>query len=134
VCLASGKPYSSFLGQNKQKRPFEVLALTVDIPRQVLYDRINKRVDQMMNAGMLQEAQKLYLHRSLNALQTVGYKEIFDFFEEKISLDRAIELTKQHTRHYAKRQMTWVRRKEVNAQKLDFDCTDSELKKILFIK
>jgi tRNA dimethylallyltransferase len=111
-----------------------VLALTVDIPRQVLYDRINKRVDQMMNAGMLQEAQKLYLHRSLNALQTVGYKEIFDFFEEKISLDRAIELTKQHTRHYAKRQMTWVRRKEVNAQKLDFDCTDSELKKILFIK
>jgi tRNA dimethylallyltransferase len=131
VCLASGKPYSSFLGQNKQKRPFEVLALTVDIPRQVLYDRINKRVDQMMNAGMLQEAQKLYLHRSLNALQTVGYKEIFDFFEEKISLDRAIELTKQHTRHYAKRQMTWVRRKEVNAHKLDFDCTDSELKKHL---
>jgi len=102
VCLAAGKPYSSFLNQNKPPRPFEVYPLTVDIPRALLYDRINDRVDQMINAGLLLEAERLYPHRELNALQTVGYKEIFDFFDENIDLDQAIAQIKQNTRHYAK--------------------------------
>ena len=131
VCLAAGKPYSSFLNQKKPPRPFEVYPLTVDIPRALLYDRINDRVDQMINAGLLLEAERLYPIRELNALQTVGYKEIFDFFDENIDLDQAISQIKQNTRHYAKRQMTWIRRKETDAQNISYDCTDEELMVVL---
>ena len=131
VCLAAGKPYSSFLNQKKPPRPFEVYPLTVDIPRALLYDRINDRVDQMINAGLLLEAERLYPHRELNALQTVGYKEIFDFFDENIDLDQAIAQIKQNTRHYGKRQMTWIRRKETDAQNISYDCTDEELMAVL---
>ena len=127
VCLAAGKPYSSFLKQKKPPRPFEIYPLSVDIPRALLYDRINDRVDQMINAGLLLEAERLYPNRELNALQTVGYKEIFDFFDENIDLDQAIAQIKQSTRHYAKRQMTWIRRKETDAQSISYDCTDEEL-------
>jgi len=131
VSLAAGQPYSSFLGQQKPKRPFAVLPLTVDIPRAILYDRINQRVDQMINAGLLQEAQTLYPHRNLNALQTVGYKEVFDFFDQKINLDKAIAQIKQHTRHYAKRQMTWIRKKESNANQISTTISDEDLVKLL---
>ena len=131
VCLAAGKPYSSFLYQKKPPRPFEVYPLSVDIPRTLLYDRINDRVDQMINAGLLLEAERLYPHRELNALQTVGYKEIFDFFDENIDLDQAIAQIKQNTRHYAKRQMTWIRRKETDAQNISYDYTDEELMVVL---
>ena len=131
VCLAAGKPYSSFLIQKKPPRPFEVYPLSVDIPRAILYDRINDRVDQMINAGLLLEAERLYPHRELNALQTVGYKEIFDFFDENIDLDQAIAQIKQNTRHYAKRQMTWIRRKETDAQNISYDCTDEEFMAVL---
>lgn len=131
VSLAAGQPYSSFLGQQKPKRPFAVLTLTVDIPRAILYDRINQRVDQMINAGLLQEAQTLYPHRNLNALQTVGYKEVFDFFDQKINLDEAIAQIKQHTRHYAKRQMTWIRKKESNANQISTTISDEDLVKLL---
>jgi tRNA dimethylallyltransferase len=131
VSLAAGQPYSSFLGQQKAKRPFSVLPLTVDIPRTILYDRINDRVDQMINAGLLQEAESLYPYRNLNALQTVGYQEIFDFFDQKIDLDEAIAQIKQHTRHYAKRQMTWIRRKESNAEKINTAISDEDLVSIL---
>ena len=131
VSLAAGQPYSSFLGQEKSNRPFSVLPLTVDIPRTILYDRINDRVDKMINAGLLQEAESLYPYRDLNALQTVGYQEIFDFFDQKINLDEAIAKIKQHTRHYAKRQMTCIRRKESNALRINPTVSDEELESIL---
>lgn len=131
VSLAAGQPYSSFLGQDKPKRPFTVLPLTVDISRELLYNRINERVDQMINAGLLQEAESLYPYRDLNALQTVGYQEIFDFFDQKIDLDEAIAQIKQHTRNYAKRQMTWIRRKESNAEQINPTISDEDLVSIL---
>lgn len=131
VSLAAGQPYSSFLGQEKTKRPFSELPLTVDIPRTTLYDRINDRVDEMVNAGLLQEVESLYPYRDLNALQTVGYQEIFDFFDQKIDLDEAIAKIKQHTRHYAKRQMTWIRRKESNAVQINPTISDGDLASIL---
>lgn len=131
VSLAAGQPYSSFLGQVKPKRPFTVLPLTVDISRELLYNRINERVDQMINAGLLQEAESLYPYRDLNALQTVGYQEIFDFFDQKIDLDEAIAQIKQHTRNYAKRQMTWIRRKESNAEQINPTISDEDLVSIL---
>ena len=131
VSLAAGQPYSSFLGQQKAKRPFTVLPLTVDMPRTILYDRINDRVDEMINAGLLQEVESLYPHRDLNALQTVGYQEVFDFFDQKIDLDEAIAQIKQHTRHYAKRQMTWIRRKESNALRINPTISDEDLVSIL---
>jgi len=131
VSLAAGQPYSSFLGQEKTKRPFSVLPLTVDIPRTTLYDRINDRVDQMVNAGLLQEVESLYPYHDLNALQTVGYQEIFDFFDQKIDLDKAIAQIKQHTRHYAKRQMTWIRRKEGNSLQINPTISDEDLVSIL---
>ena len=131
VSLAAGQPYSSFLGQQKAKRPFSVLPLSVDIPRTILYDRINDRVDQMINAGLLEEVESLYPYHDLNALQTVGYQEIFDFFDQKIDLDEAIAQIKQHTRHYAKRQMTWIRRKESNALRINPTISDEDLVSIL---
>ena len=131
VSLATGQPYSSFLGQKKPKRPFVVHPLTVDIPRESLYIRINDRVDQMINAGLLQEAETLYAYRDLNALQTVGYKEIFDFFDQRTDLDEAVAKIKQHTRHYAKRQMTWIRKKESNAVQINPTISDEDLVSIL---
>ena len=131
VSLAAGQPYSSFLGQEKSNRPFSVLPLTVDITRKILYDRINERVDKMINAGLIQEAESLYPYRDLNALQTVGYQEIFDFFDQKIDLEEAIAKIKQHTRHYAKRQMTWIRRKESNALRINPTISDEDLVNIL---
>ena len=131
VSLAAGQPYSSFLGQDKPNRPFSVLPLTVDIPRKILYDRISDRVDEMINTGLLEEAKSLYPYRDLNALLTVGYQEIFDFYDQKIDLDYAITLIKQRTRHYAKRQITWIRRKESNAIKINPTISDEELASIL---
>jgi tRNA dimethylallyltransferase len=131
VSLAAGKPYSSFFGQDKPKRPFSLLPLTVDISRKILYDRINDRVDEMIYTGLLKEAKSLYPYRDLNALQTVGYQEVFDYFDKKIDLDATIALIKQHTRHYAKRQMTWIRRKESNAIQIKPTIPDEELVSIL---
>ena len=131
VSLVAGQPYSSFLGQDKPKRPFSVLPLCVDIPRAILYVRINDRVDKMIKTGLLQEAESLYPYRDLNALRTVGYQEIFDFFDQKIDLDDTISLIKQNTRHYAKRQMTWIRREEKNTMKINPKISDEKLVSIL---
>jgi len=99
--------------QGKKKKPdFRVVTFMINHPREVLYDRINQRVDEMMEAGLKAEAATLFPHRNLKALQTVGYSEWFDCFEGKISEEKAIELIKQHTRNYAKRQLTWFRRDE----------------------
>ena len=112
VCLASGKPYSAQRSGKRSERPFRMVRIGVDMPRDVLYDRINRRVDMMMEAGLVAEARAVWPHKHLNALQTVGYKELFDYFEGNCTLDEAVELIKRNSRRYAKRQLTWFRRHE----------------------
>lgn len=107
VCYDSGKPYSSFLSNNKKQRPFNVIKLLINSPREVLYERINKRVDEMVDQGLIEEAKALYPYKSLNALNTVGYKELFAHFTGELTQEAAIDLIKQKTRNYAKRQLTW---------------------------
>ncbi|MDR2885688.1 MAG: tRNA (adenosine(37)-N6)-dimethylallyltransferase MiaA [Rikenellaceae bacterium] len=107
VCLTSGVPYSTLRSGERKQRDFKVLKIGVTWPREELYDRINCRVDLMMAAGLNAEARALYTQRNLNALQTVGYRELFEYFDGTITLDRAVELIKQNSRRYAKRQMTW---------------------------
>jgi tRNA dimethylallyltransferase len=110
VCILSGKPFSSFKSNTKKARPFNIVKIGVNLEREELYNRINHRVDLMMEAGLLQEAQEVYLHKNIYALQTVGYTELFDYFDGKHSLERALELIKQNTRRFAKRQLTWFNR------------------------
>jgi tRNA dimethylallyltransferase len=112
VCMESGKPYSSFLRKSKKQRIFEPIKILVNLDREILYDRINKRVDQMIRSGLIEEARKLFEHKHLNALNTVGYKELFAHFEGQMDLDAAIDLIKQKTRNYAKRQLTWFKNQD----------------------
>ena len=112
VCRQSGKPYSSFLGKNKTERNFEAIKIMLNMPREVLYERINLRVNNMMKEGLLEEAKKLYPHKELNALNTVGYKELFAHFDRELTLDEAVSLIKQKTRNYAKRQITWFKNQD----------------------
>jgi tRNA dimethylallyltransferase len=107
VCETTGQPYSSFLKKKKRHRDFEVLKIGLERPREELYKRINMRVDMMVAEGLEEEAQSLYDMRHLNALKSVGYREFFDFFDGRITRDKAIDLIKRNTRRYAKRQMTW---------------------------
>ena len=110
VCISSGIPYSQQRSGNVAERPFNIIKIATDMPRDILYDRINRRVDMMVEDGLIAEADAMYPKRHLNALQTVGYREVFDYFDGKCSLDEAIELIKRNSRRYAKRQMTWFRR------------------------
>lgn len=110
VCIASGVPYSTLRTATKRERPFDVIKIGIDWPREQLYDRINRRVDLMMEAGLEAEARGVFHLRHLSSLQTVGYRELFDHFDGKISLEEAVELIKRNSRRYAKRQMTWFRR------------------------
>jgi len=112
VCIGTGKPYSSFLNQKKNTRNFTPILIGLEAERSVIYDRINQRVDIMMNEGLLAEAKELFPHKELNALQTVGYRELFSFFEGEITLEFAIEEIKKNTRRFAKRQLTWFKRNE----------------------
>ncbi|MFI0490559.1 tRNA (adenosine(37)-N6)-dimethylallyltransferase MiaA [Flavobacterium sp.] len=112
VCIGSGKPYSSFLNQKKNTRNFTPILIGLEAERSVIYDRINQRVDIMINEGLLAEAKYLFPHKDLNALQTVGYRELFSYFEDEISLEFAIEEIKKNTRRFAKRQLTWFKRNE----------------------
>jgi tRNA dimethylallyltransferase len=112
VSIGSGKPYSSFLNQKKNTRNFTPILIGLEAERSVIYDRINQRVDLMMNEGLFVEAAQLYKYRNLNALQTVGYKELFQFSDGEISLEFAIEEIKKNTRRFAKRQLTWFKRNE----------------------
>lgn len=110
VCLQTGRPYSELRTGRRRKRDFETVKIGVDLPREVLYDRIDRRVDAMMAAGLEAEARALYPFRELNALQTVGYRELFDHFDGRTTLEEAVELIKRNSRRYAKRQLTWFRR------------------------
>lgn len=110
VKWTTGRSIHEFRTHQKKERPFRVLQFGLELPRAVLYNRINDRVTQMINEGLVDEVRNLIPYRSLNALQTVGYRELFDYFDGIISLESAIELIKQNTRHYAKRQMTWFKK------------------------
>lgn len=112
VCITANKPYSSFLDQPKAERSFKTLYIGIEAPRETIYERINARVDLMMDAGLLEEAKKLYPHKELNALQTVGYKELFEYIEGQCTLEAAVSEIKKNTRRFAKRQLTWLRKNE----------------------
>lgn len=112
VCIGTGKPYSSFLNQKKNNRNFTPILIGLEAERSVIYDRINQRVDIMINEGLLAEAEKLYPNKTLNALQTVGYRELFSYFDGDFSLPFAIEEIKKNTRRFSKRQLTWFKRTE----------------------
>lgn len=110
VCMQTGLPYSAQRTGGRRQRPFAITKIGIDLPRDVLYERINRRVDRMLADGLEAEARALYPYRALNALQTVGYREFFDYFDGRISYDEAVELIKRNSRRYAKRQLTWFRR------------------------
>ena len=107
VIKKTGNTFSSYLNQKKAARTFVSIKLAIDIDRTLLYQRINLRVDQMIEHGLIEEAKSMLAHRHLNSLNTVGYKELFKYFDGQWSYDMAIEKIKQHTRNYAKRQITW---------------------------
>ena len=110
VYEASGTPFSQLRNGRASNRPFTPVYVLLEWDRKVLYQRIDERVDKMIEDGLVEEARRLYPHRAFQALQTVGYQELFDFFEGKTTLEEAIALIKQHTRNYAKRQLTWFRK------------------------
>ena len=121
VCLMTGKPYSSFRTKTRKERPFKITKIGLMREREELYERINLRVDNMMKQGLLEEAQRLYPFRHLNSLNTVGYKELFKYFDGEWTLDFAIEKIKQNTRIYSRKQMTWFKRdEEINWINLSF--------------
>ena len=110
VIETTGKPFSAFRSAPAQNRPFSPIRVALEIPRDQLYGRIDQRVDSMMSSGLLEEAKSLFSKRHLNSLQTLGYRELFDHLEGHMSLDEAVSKIKQHSRNYAKRQMTWLRK------------------------
>ena len=112
VCLSTGEPFSSFHGSKKATRPFSIRKIGLELPREELYSRINKRVDQMLEAGWLEEAKAVFDKRHLNALNTVGYKELFQHLAGEMSLEEATDKIKINTRRFAKRQMTWFKKDE----------------------
>lgn len=127
ICRGTLQPYSSFVGKNKPKRPFNVVYVGLQADREVVYDRINRRVDIMVKEGLLEETEALYPHKNLNALQTVGYKEIFAHYDGDCTLEDAISEIKKNTRRFAKRQGTWFRK---NQEILWFDYQE-DIKNIL---
>lgn len=115
VCITTGKPYSSFRTNTVKQRPFDIVKIGLTRPREELYKRINERVDQMIDNGLIEEARRLYPHKHLNSLNTVGYKELFQYFDGSWSLEFAIDKIKQHSRNYARKQLSWFNRdKEIH--------------------
>ena len=112
ICLMTGKTYTSFRKREKRQRPFSIIKIGLNRPREELYERINRRVDQMMADGLLEEAKALYPKRHLNALNTVGYKELFDYIDGRWPLEEAVERIKGNTRRYARKQLTWFKKDE----------------------
>jgi tRNA dimethylallyltransferase len=110
ICTMTGKTYTSFRKREKKSRPFRIIKIGLNRDRAELYDRINARVDEMMALGFLKEAEGLFPQRNLNALNTVGYKELFEYFEGRWSLEEAVERIKGNTRRYARKQLTWYKK------------------------
>lgn len=113
VCISTGKPYSSFLNKKNKKYDFESVNFGIKVDRELLYKKINYRVDKMISDGLIQEAKTLLNFKDLNPLNTVGYKELFEHFKGNLTKSQAIEKIKQNTRRYAKRQMTWLKNKNL---------------------
>lgn len=111
VCLASGKTYTSFRKKKPKDRPFDIVRIVLTGPREYIYDRINLRCDLMLEAGWVEEAKAVLPYRHLNALNTVGYKELFQYFDGDLEWEECVALIKQHTRNFAKRQLTWFRKR-----------------------
>ena len=130
ICIGTGKKFSDFKNAAKPKRNFYPLNIGLNPPRAVIYERIEKRVDAMLKKGLLQEAKKVYLFKNYNALQTVGYKELFAYFEKKISLEQAVEEIKKNTRRFAKRQLTWFLKKDSICW-FDHNATHAEIQAFL---
>jgi tRNA dimethylallyltransferase len=126
VCLGTGKPYSSFLNQKRNQRSFTPIIIGLEADREIMYNRINQRVDFMINEGLVKETKGLFPNKELNALQTVGYRELFDYFDGKITLDFAIEEIKKNTRRFSKRQLTWFKRTE-NVKWFDFKADTNDI-------
>ncbi len=110
ICYQTGKTYTSFRTNTRKARPFQVVKIGLDRPREELYDRINRRVLQMIDDGMIEEARRVYDYRHLNSLNTVGYKELFQYFDGNYTLPEAIEKIQNNSRKYARKQLTWFRR------------------------
>ena len=129
VCYKTGQTFTSFRSNTSAKRDFNIVKYALLWDKQELYNRINKRVEIMLSQGLVDEARRLYPYRRRNALNTVGYKELFDYFDGKCSLEEAVEQIKLNTRHYAKRQMTWLRKDKdyqwVTAEEITAILTDS---------
>ena len=115
ICSITGKPFSDIRTGKKKERPFNIIKIGLNRPREELYDRINRRVDEMMQEGLLEEAQKFYEHRHLNTLNTVGYKELYEYMSGNWTLEFAVNMIKQDSRRYAKKQLSWFNRdKDIN--------------------
>ena len=130
VCIGSGLPYSDFIGKRNIKRNFTPIIIGLESDREIIYDRINQRVDLMFEAGLVEEVKQLLSHKDRNALQTVGYRELFDYFEGKSTFEFAATQIKQNTRRFAKRQMTWFKRTE-NAVWFDFETDRNKIIEII---
>lgn len=130
ICIGTGRPYSYFKNKNKQPREFIPIKIGLSADREIVYNRINKRVDVMIENGLLDEAKQLHQFKHLNALQTVGYKELFTYFDGNYSLEFAIEEIKKNTRRFAKRQGTWFR-KDKEIQWFDFNQNRNQIIKYL---
>jgi tRNA dimethylallyltransferase len=133
ICVGTGKPYSSFLNKNKVNRNFKTISIGLTADREIIYSRINTRVDLMMNEGLLEEAKNLYPYKSFNALNTVGYKELFHYLDGTCTLDFAISEIKKNTRRFAKRQLTWFR-KDQTILWFDFESSIDKIISELHIK
>lgn len=126
ICRGTGQPFSSFLNQKKQTRDFDTISIGLTAPRELVYDRINRRVDQMMKNGLLEEVTSVYRYKNLNALNTVGYKELFSYLEGQCSLEEAISEIKKNSRRFAKRQYTWFK-KQSNTKWFDHECNSKAI-------
>ena len=133
VCIGTGQPYSSFKTNSKKKRNFKSIKVGLNGDREKIYERINLRVDLMIQQGLIDEARALYPYKELNALQTVGYRELFSSFDEEITQDFAIEEIKKNTRRFAKRQLTWFR-KDQEILWFDFQSDRGEIIKSIIAK
>jgi len=127
ICIGTGKPYSSFLTNPEKNRKFKTLTIGLNTERSIIYDRINQRVDIMIENGLLEEVKKLIPHRRLNALNTVGYKELFEYYEGNTTLEFAISEIKKNTRRFAKRQLTWFKKDE----SIDWFDYNTDIKEII---
>lgn len=126
VCIGTGKPYSSFLNQKKNQRRFTPIIIGLEAEREIMYDRINQRVAIMIKEGLVKEVEGLFPNNQLNALQTVGYRELFDYFDGNITLEFAIEEIKKNTRRFSKRQLTWFKRTE-NVKWFDYLTDENDI-------